>query len=395
MYTKYFGLHTKPFELLPNSSILFPSKAHKRALTYIDYGIRSKAGFILLTGEVGSGKTTLIRNLLCRQSQDLVVSKVFNTRVSSEDLLRLISDDFSLPTEGKDRFTLLRGLNDFLIEQFAGSRQAVLVIDEAQNLTRQGLEEIRLLSNLETDQAKLLQIILVGQPELRTLLSDSSLLQLRQRISVNCHLRPLSLEETSEYVLFRLEKAGNRQAVSLSPEALGLVHEASRGIPRLVNILCDYVLLDAFALKTRTIDVELVRMVIHEMSFEKIYWNGSASSALPADQPFGGVPRESATANEKPRKILADLVQRVDRLERGLQGIPALGKRLEEIEAALGKLNEAVRNGGGQAAGTSPLPGQRPAPATAHRPPQEHPDADENRSVGACRLCSAISGGQQ
>lgn len=392
MYTQYFGLHTKPFELLPNSNILFPSKAHKRALTYIDYGIRSKAGFILLTGEVGSGKTTLIRNLLCRQSQDLVVSKVFNTRVSSEDLLRLISDDFSLPSEGKDRFTLLRGLNDFLIEQFAGNRQAVLVIDEAQNLTKQALEEVRLLSNLETDQVKLLQIILVGQPELRTLLSDPSLLQLRQRISVNCHLRPLSLEETAEYVLFRLEKAGNRQAVSLSPDALSMVHEASRGIPRLINILCDYVLLDAFAMNTRVIDVELVRMVVQEMSFEKIYWSNSASDASPTDQSSADVRRKSAKRGNL-REIPAALVQRVDSLERGLQGIHALGRRLEGIEAALGKLEEAVRNGGGQTGSVSQTMGQCPASAAINRRPQAHPDADEKHS-GARGIRSVVSGGQ-
>ncbi|WP_027368213.1 XrtA/PEP-CTERM system-associated ATPase [Desulfocurvibacter africanus] len=390
MYTQYFGLHTKPFELLPNSSILFPSKAHKRALTYLDYGIRSKAGFILLTGEVGSGKTTLIRNLLCRQSQDLVVSNVFNTRVSSEDLLRLISDDFSLPSEGKDRFTLLRGLNDFLIEQFAGNRQAVLVIDEAQNLTKQALEEIRLLSNLETDQVKLLQIILVGQPELRTLLSDPSLLQLRQRISVNCHLRPLSQEETSEYVFFRLEKAGNRQAVSLSSEALNQVHGASRGIPRLINILCDYILLDAFAMKTREIDAELVRMVVQEMSFETIYWSSSVTDVLSADHPLGGDLQEPETSREKLQAVPANLIQRIDGLERNLQDVSALRKRLEEVETNLGKLSETLRNGSEQAGGAFQALSQRPTLTTIQRSLQERLEPDEKHPAGRCRLFSAF-----
>lgn len=390
MYTQYFGLHTKPFELLPNSSILFPSKAHKRALTYLDYGIRSKAGFILLTGEVGSGKTTLIRNLLCRQSQDLVVSNVFNTRVSSEDLLRLISDDFSLPSEGKDRFTLLRGLNDFLIEQFAGNRQAVLVIDEAQNLTKQALEEIRLLSNLETDQVKLLQIILVGQPELRTLLSDPSLLQLRQRISVNCHLRPLSQEETSEYVFFRLEKAGNRQAVSLSSEALSQVHGASRGIPRLINILCDYILLDAFAMKTREINAELVRTVVQEMSFETIYWSSSITDVLSPDHPLGGDLQEPETSREKLQAVPANLIQRIDSLERNLHDVSALRKRLEEVETNLGKLNDALRNGSEQAGGAFQAFSQRPTLTTIQRSLQERLEPEEKHPAGRCRLFSAF-----
>ena len=158
MYTSFFGLREKPFDLLPNPDFLYPSRAHQRALTYLTHGIRERAGFILLTGEVGSGKTTLIRNMIRSQLRDSVLAKVFNTRVDSLQLLMQINGDFGLETEGKDKSTLLRELNDFLIEQYAHRRQAVLIIDEAQNLSVEILEEVRMLSNLETDRDKLLQV---------------------------------------------------------------------------------------------------------------------------------------------------------------------------------------------------------------------------------------------
>ncbi len=390
MYTEYFGLRAKPFELLPNSNILFPSRAHKRALTYLDYGIQSKAGFILLTGEVGSGKTTLIRTLLRRQDQGMVVSKVFNTRVSSEDLLRLISDDFSLPTEGKDRFALLRGLNDFLIEQFSHSRQALLIIDEAQNLSQQALEEIRLLSNLETDESKLLQIVLVGQPELRDLLSHPNLMQLRQRISVNCHLPPLSLDETSDYILFRLEKAGNRQAVSLSPEALSLVHATSRGIPRLINILCDYVLLDAFSMQTRHIDAELVRTVIRELSFEEIYWNAAGKKPSSTGQPSEDESRRPETTDGKALKGLECSAQRIDGQGKHQQSGCMPARLPGEIEANPGKSGKAKPNESGPEKAASQHPGQHPSLAAMSRP-LGRPGAEEKPVVGRFRLLRALS----
>jgi general secretion pathway protein A len=161
MYESFFGLKTKPFNLLPDPEFLFRSKSHKRALTYLDYGIRERAAFILLTGEIGSGKTTIIRDLIRKHQERVVLSKVFNTGGDFDQLLAMINDDFGLPTQGKDKISLLRGLNDFLIDQFARGNRPVLIIDEAQNLTPKALEEVRMLSNLETDNAKLMQIILV------------------------------------------------------------------------------------------------------------------------------------------------------------------------------------------------------------------------------------------
>jgi general secretion pathway protein A len=276
MYEAFFNLKQKPFDLLPDPDFLFMSSSHKKVLSYLDYGIRERVGFILLTGEVGSGKTTIIRNLIKKNLTDVVLSKIFNTRVDSEQLIAMINDDFGLPVLNKDKITLLRDLNTFLIDQFVKGNQPVLIIDEAQNLNQDLLEEIRMLSNLETDNAKLLQIILVGQPELRKTLASATLVQLRQRISINCHIQPLSRLEIELYILHRLEKAGDRDAVSFSSETIDIIFTYSRGIPRLINIICDFILLAAFAEETRVIDVALVQDIIGDLDFEYHYW-GSES----------------------------------------------------------------------------------------------------------------------
>ncbi len=268
MYEKYFSLSRKPFELIPNPEFLYPSRSHRKAENYLDYAVREKAGFILLTGEVGSGKTTLVRHLLRKIGSDVRISKVFNTKLKPEELIQTINEDFGLETEGRSKVHLLKDLNDFLIEQYAEGRRAILIIDEAQNLSPDSLEEVRMLSNLETDDSKLLQIILVGQPELKEVLSSPELRQLRQRISIHCHLQPLTLSETEEYILYRLEIAGDREAVIFSPGAMELVYRFSKGIPRLINIMCDFLLLSAFAEETRYITEDLVLEVAGDTQFE-------------------------------------------------------------------------------------------------------------------------------
>lgn len=352
MYTSFFGLREKPFDLLPNPDFLYPSRAHKRALTYLTHGIRERAGFILLTGEVGSGKTTLIRNMIRSQLKDSVLAKVFNTRVDSLQLLMQINADFGLETEGKDKATLLKELNDFLIEQYALRRQSVLIIDEAQNLPAELLEEVRMLSNLETDRDKLLQIILVGQPELRDLLSGPGLMQLRQRIQINCHLQPLNAAEVREYILFRLEKAGNREALSFSDAAVEAIATYSRGIPRLINILCDYVMIDAFSSQTRAVEGTTVHELAADLSFEQQYWQappakeaGASPEGAPADRtsPAGGNGSAPVESN------VDAALRAVSGQAKILSVIGSLNKRLESLEympvwdhAALLDLRERV-----------------------------------------------------
>lgn len=266
MYTKFFKLKTKPFELVPNPSFLFPSRSHKKALSYLTYGISEGAGFILLTGEVGCGKTTIIRDIVSKIDSKTTLSLIFNTRVNPEQLLSLINDDFGLKVEGKNKISLLKDLNDFLVEQHARKCRPILIVDEAQNLSAEALEEIRLLSNLEAETCKLLQIILVGQPELKEIISRPSLRQLRQRIGIACHINPLSRDETEEYIFHRLETAGNRDAAHFSEGTIDVIFRYSHGIPRLINVFCDFLLLAAFVEGTRELTIDLVEEVVGDVA---------------------------------------------------------------------------------------------------------------------------------
>ncbi|MBT1070896.1 XrtA/PEP-CTERM system-associated ATPase [Pelotalea chapellei] len=316
MYESYFNLRVKPFELLPDPRFIFFSKSHKKALTFLDYGIRERAGFILLTGDVGSGKTTLIRDLLGKHYDHVVLAKVFNTRATTEQLLTMINEDFGLVVEGKDKVTLIRELNTFLVEQYAAGNQPILIIDEAQNLAPEQLEEIRMLSNLEMADSKLLQIILVGQPELRTILAAPGLLQLRQRISINCTISPLNRLETEQYISHRLEVAGNGAAVKFPPETLDIIYQYSRGIPRLINILCDFLMLSAFAEEMREIPEEMVREVIGDLDFENHYWSTAEEAK---EHPVGGFhspAHEVLTLSQETRSLLLNISRRIETIEK-------------------------------------------------------------------------------
>lgn len=273
MYEAFFGLKSKPFNLVPDPEFLFRSKSHKRALSYLDYGLSEGAAFMLFTGEVGSGKTTIIRELARSHRGRFVFSMIFNTDVDFVQLLTMINDDFGLTTQGKEKVSLLQDLNNFLIGQFVRGNKPILIIDEAQNLTPKVLEEIRMLSNLETDKAKVLQIILVGQPELRRTLDLPSLLQFRQRISINCYINPLFRVELNEYILHRLSVAGNRTAVDFTMQALDIIYSYSRGIPRLINIICDFLMLYAFAEQKKVIDDAMAQSIVHKLDSENRFWS--------------------------------------------------------------------------------------------------------------------------
>jgi len=282
MYTTYFGLTAKPFELLPNPKFLYLSKGHRKALSYLQYSIQNQTGFTLFTGEVGSGKTTLVRNTIKQVGSSTPLALVFNTCVNAVQLLAMINEDFGLDVAGKGKVALLRELNDFLVAQRAVGCLPILIIDEAQNLSSESLEEVRLLSNLEADSFRLLQIILVGQPELKNIIAQPCLRQLRQRISIACHLDSLSREETEDYIFHRMDTAGNRDAVVFKEGTLDLVYGFSEGVPRLVNVICDFLLLAAFVDETRYIDVDLVREAITELTLEPVLNPAAESSTSPS-----------------------------------------------------------------------------------------------------------------
>ncbi len=338
MYTSFFGLQRNPFKLTPDPEFLFPSKEHQKALTYLNYGISSNTGFILVTGEVGTGKTTIIRKILKCLDEDIRIARVNNTLVTSEQLISMINDEFGLDTQGKDKTRMLRELSDFIISQYGQGFRTALIIDEAQNLSSELLEEIRLLSNLETDEAKLLQIILVGQPELKNILALPQLRQLRQRINISCHINPLNAPEMEDYVFHRLEVSGNRNAVSFEEGALNLIHDFSRGIPRLINIACDFSMLAAFSSETRQISSSMVSEVIEELESNNKYWHDSLTSA-PG-------PEHRAAAPDH----IGDIYSRIERLESSLvsifseSGKKELLDRLEEFSMTEAMIKEALSN---------------------------------------------------
>lgn len=246
MYEAFYGLTEKPFSLTPDPKYLYLSRAHREALDHLLYGIQEREGFIVITGDVGTGKTTLCRAILSRLDQRTKTALVLNPLLSEEELLRGALHDFGLPGAGGTKKELIDELNGFLLKALTDGENAVLIIDESQNLSSNLLEQIRLLSNLETEREKLIQIILVGQLGLLDLLASPELKQLNQRVSVRYQLRPLSFQETCQYIYHRLMVAGGSGGVTISSPALQAIYRFSRGVPRLINLASDRALLQGF-----------------------------------------------------------------------------------------------------------------------------------------------------
>ena len=339
MYEQYFSLKCKPFELIPNPDFLFMSSTHKKAITYLDYGIKERIGFILLTGEIGSGKTTIIRNLIKNLNGSVRLSRVNNTKVSSEQLLSMINEDFGLDVEGKSKSKLLSELNEFLIEEYSNKHQPVLLIDEAQNLSPELLEEIRLLSNLETDRAKLLQIILVGQPELKKTLFTPELMQLRQRININYHISPLSIDETAQYIKHRLSLAGNPNVIDFSGDILQEIYQFSRGIPRLINILCDFSLLTAFTDGVEKVSPPIINEVINDLK-ARDFWNGSDEKIV--DKTTGN--EENHTLFETAGNLALRLIQLEETLKISVAECKSLSEKVKRLEDMISRLSNSGVN---------------------------------------------------
>lgn len=289
MYRSFFALSEKPFNLTPDPDFLYLSQGHKEALAHLTYGVESKSGFVMVTGEVGSGKTTLLRSLIANLGDGVLLSQVTNTRVTYKELLELILRDFGLNPEGLGKASLLAALNDFLIERYREGRSCILIVDEAQNLGVSSLEGVRMLSNLETEKSKLVQTILVGQPGLRDLIESPELEQLRQRITVRYHLGPLSAGEVGEYVRHRLAKVclDPERAPTFPDDVIPAIHEATGGVPRLINVLCDAALLHAYVAEVRVIDGAIVAEVAGQLSKNQKGKDAEAPTPTPpADAPL-------------------------------------------------------------------------------------------------------------
>jgi len=267
MYREFYGLKEKPFNVTSDPNFLFFSRTHKEAFSHLLYGIKERKGFIAITGEIGAGKTTLSRALL--NQLDLETTKtacIFNPSLSGTQLLLAILEDFGVTPKGRNKISLFNQLNQFLLNELLLSHNVVLVIDEAQNMKKPILEEIRMLSNLETDKEKLFQIILIGQPELNDKLNSPELCQLRQRIAVRFHLTALGKDEVGTYIYHRLKVAGLKpDDIKFTEDSIKKIYTYSEGVPRLINLVCDRVLLEGFIRGTKVFDIELITRSIQDI----------------------------------------------------------------------------------------------------------------------------------
>ena len=279
MYEDFYGFLEKPFSLTPDPRYLYKSESHANAFDLLQYAIRRREGFVVVTGDIGTGKTTLCRAILDQLDRKTFTALVLNPFITEEDLLRMILQDFGVVSReeikrgrlaGVSKQELIDTLNEFLLSLLPLRASALLIIDEAQNLPLRVLEQIRILSNLETDKEKLLQIVLVGQLNLRDLLRSPELRQLDQRVSIRYQLRPLSRDETSAYVAHRLAIAGGGAAVTFAPKALSVLHRCSGGIPRLINLLCDRALLGGYSARTNRITPDLVTKAASSLDLQPL-----------------------------------------------------------------------------------------------------------------------------
>jgi general secretion pathway protein A len=289
MYETFYSFREKPFSLLPDPAFLFLARQHGTALAVLEYGLVNQAGFTVVTGEIGCGKTTLIRHVLNSLGQDITVGLLSNTQRG--ELLQWVLMAFGLDYRGKEKVALYETFLEFIIDEYAKNRRTVLIIDEAQNLGVDALEELRMLSNVNADKDQVLQLILVGQPELRATLSRPALIQFAQRVAVDYFLVPLESEQIGSYIRHRLEIAGGDPAL-FKPEACQLVYHHSEGIPRLINLLCDTALVYGYAAGKQKIDVELVREVVQDKAGSLLFARGRKLSVSASEADWGHVTAE-------------------------------------------------------------------------------------------------------
>lgn len=280
MYHKFYGFKEAPFNMTPSSRFFYESGKHVEALSTLIYAIESRKGFVVITGEIGSGKTTVCRTLLNKLDARTQTALVTNTHISGKDLLCTILEDLGVEYTHGSKAQLLSQLNAYLIEQLRSGHNVVVIIDEAQNLKPNVLEEVRMLSNLETENEKLVQIIFLGQPELKKKLALPKLEQLRQRIAVFYHLTPLTEEDAKKYIMHRLRIASKSDRQYFTNHALDIVYQFSRGVPRLINQICDSALLNGFIYEKEVIDHELMQEVVKESPSSQITVEGKDKSDI-------------------------------------------------------------------------------------------------------------------
>ena len=370
MYEKHFHLRERPFALSPDPEYLYPSRVHQEALGYLRYGIEGRAGFVVITGEIGSGKTTMLQSLLGRLDRGTAVARIVNTMLEPRELLETILLDFGLDPTGLGKPAMLHRLAEFLVQQRQAGRLTLLVIDEAQNLSLPALEEIRMLSNLETEKSKLVQIIMVGQPELREKLRMPKLEQLRQRITVSYHLQPLDADETARYINHRLKRAAVGAALEFPPDVTEQVHERSRGVPRIINVIADATLLFAYGVDRRTIDRAIAEEALAELDATGVLASYHSEGAQAAEASSVSIAEaeeamQQADAVRQRERVLAARERELRDREQALTA----QQRVVEEQARL--LSTTRASGAAQGPFTPPSSPSR-APAATEPAPMRH-----------------------
>lgn len=353
MYEEHFGLQAKPFQLSPDAAFFYPSKEHKRALSFLEYGLSQADGFIVITGDVGTGKTTILQTLLeALDPEELLVATIVTTQLQGDDLLHLVATNFGLDIETPSKAVLLRELEQLFIQYKRNNQRVLLIVDEAQNLPGQTIEELRMLSNFVLDGEPLVQVFLLGQQEFRTTLLSEGFEQLRQRVIATYHLNPLEEDETRTYIEHRLTLAGWQHFPEFTDDAFALIFEQTEGVPRRINNLCDRLLLFAFLEERDLIDKSVVATVAEEIGAEF-----STGSRMTPAQPLQAVPeppqpkpeppqaRPELEVEQPPLETMArnmfdkaNVQQRLAALERAVDGLglslkPEISRLQDEIVA--------------------------------------------------------------
>lgn len=311
MYANYFNFSAMPFSLLPDSDFLFLSRRHEKVINMLDFGITTQTGFIVITGDVGAGKTTILRRFIRNTPSDISLGMITNPSASFGSLMKWVAHAFDLKVSGQDSSTIYDSFVSFLLAQYAKGKRAVLIIDEAQNMKADMLEELRMLSNVNNEKDQLLQMVLVGQPELLETLKRDDLRQFVQRVGVHCHLEPLNAQETYSYIQHRLKQAGGRSDL-FDTEACAGIHHFSYGVPRLINLLCDQALVYVFSEDQVKVDLKTVAEVVQDRmksglcSFRPLakHWNifslGVEMKGIIAEMLGGTAPVPSKSADAQP-----------------------------------------------------------------------------------------------
>ena len=348
MYEAYFGLRGKPFQLNPDPSFFYGSRGHRRAMAYLEYGLHQNEGFIVITGEIGAGKTLLVRSLLEKlDPKKIVAANLVSTQIDASDILRLVAAAFGIPSKHLTKSDLLLAIEAFLVSTTAAGKRALLIVDEAQNLTPQAVEELRMLSNFQLEDHALLQSFLVGQPEFRTIMQSPEMVQLRQRVIASYHLGPLDLLETQAYIEHRLSCVGWKGNPSFDQEAIREIFNVSQGIPRRINAICDRIMLGAFLGEQRRVSLDLVNQIAAEMRDEQVTPAAVQTDAF-AIQPAAAVAEAPALdlqrllANPEAAKVLAGAGEAFD-TARFEERLAVLERTLSTTLNALGQLLKSAQ----------------------------------------------------